>query len=91
MNHPYKKHDLLLGRDLTNAERLQPAVATLDRAALLIGQFRRDVQNASDLLSEEQLEIIGKAADVILRASENATFLGWQSFDPWPLESVKWE
>lgn len=91
MNHPYQKHDYMLDRDLTNRERLQPAVATLDHAELLIAQFKRTVKCASDRLTDDQLEIICKAAHVVMLAAENAAFLGCSAFNPHPLDTVKWE
>ena len=90
MNHPYKKHDLLLGRDLTAAERLQPAIATLNHAEQLIRQFKQDVEHASDRLTEAQLDTICKAAHVAMLAAENAAFIGDMHFNPHPLETVKW-
>lgn len=91
MIHPYKKHDAMLGRDLTNAERLEPAVHTLEHARRLLEQFSRDVQRASDRLNDEQLETICRAAYVAMQAAENAAFLGNSHFNPRPLETVKWE
>ena len=90
MNHPYKKHDQILGRDLTNVERLQPAVATLNHAKRLIEQFQDDLEHASDRLNDEQLELLCKAAHVVMQAAENAAFIGYGEFNPYPLETVKW-
>lgn len=91
MTHPYNKHDFMLNRDLTAAERLEPARAALRFAAQLLQQFERDTLKASDRLTENQLEIICRAADQAYKAAENAAFLGYSEFNAHPLERVQWE
>ena len=90
MNHPYKKHDEMLGRDLSAAERLEPARAALRYAVRLLEQFERDTTKASDRLSENQLETICKAADMAWKAAENCAFLGTSGFNAHPLERIVW-
>ena len=90
MNHPYKKHDVMLGRDLSAAERLEPARASLRYAVRLLEQFSRDTTKASDGLSDDQLETICKAVDMAWKAAENCAFLGISEFNAHPLERIVW-
>lgn len=90
MNHPYKKHDVMLGRDLSASERLEPARVDVRFAIRLLEQFSRTVSNASDNLTEKQLETICKAADMAWKAAENCAFLGNSEFIAHPLERIVW-
>lgn len=91
MTHPYIKFDPLLGRDLTAAERLEPARTTLRFSIKLLEQFIRTTEKASDRLTDEQLEIICKACDQALHAAENCAFMGDSGFNARPLEKIEWK
>lgn len=91
MTHPYNKRDEILERDLTAAERLEPARATLLYATRLLQQFHKDLMSASDNLTENQLEIICNAVDQAWMAAENCAFMGLSGFNAHPLKTVKWE
>lgn len=88
---PYNKHDPIIGRDLTAAERLEPARAALRLAAKLIEQAERTAENASNLLTEAELETVCRAAEQAVRAAENAAFLGVSGYIAHPVERVAWE
>ena len=90
MVHPYKKEDILLKRNLTAGERLEPARATLRHAVQLLEQFERVTNGASENLSEDQLETICKAAWNAYLAAENCAFMGCSGFNAHPLEMVEW-
>lgn len=90
MNHPYKKHDEMLNRDISAAERLEPARSALRYAVRLLEQFERDTTKAYDGLTENQLETICKAADTAWKAAENCAFLGNSEFNAHPLERIVW-
>ena len=91
MTHPYNKHDYLLGRDLTAAERLEPARVALRWAVKLLEQAETTAGRASDRLTEEQLETVCRAAEQAMRAAENAAFLGVSGYIAHPAERVAWE
>ena len=91
MTHPYNKHDYLLGRDLTAAERLEPARVALRWAVKLLEQAETTAGRASDRLTEEQLETVCRAAEQAMRAAENAAFLGVSGYIAHPVERVAWE
>lgn len=90
MTHPCKKHDFALERDLTNAERLEPARSTLRFAVQLLEQFSKVTEFASPLLTETQLETICKAVDQAYLAAENCAFMGHSSFNAHALDRVEW-
>ena len=91
MTHPYNKHDAMLGRDLTAAERLAPARATLRTAMRLIAQAIQTTDAAWNGLTDEQLEIICKAADQAYYAATNCAFMGESGFNAIPLEKIEWK
>lgn len=91
MVHPYNKHDALLDRDLTAAERLEPARAALRYAVKLLEQFERETNHAWDGLSDNQLQIICNATEQAWRAAENCAFLGSSGFEGHILERVSWK
>ena len=90
MTHPYKKHDVMLGRDLTASERMEPARAALRYAIQLLEQFENDTLKTSDALTENQLETVCKAVDQAWKAAENCAFIGNSEFYPHPLERIEW-
>ena len=91
MTHPYNKHDYILNRDLTPAERLEPQRKALEHAQGLLDHFRKILVNASDELTEKELDTIAEAVENALRAAENAAFLGTLGFNPRPVRMVSWD
>jgi len=90
MTHPYNKHDFILDRDLTPAERLEPQRVALRYARQRLEQFERILDNASDRLTESDLLTICEAVDNALAAAENACFLGVSGYHPQPVHAVGW-
>ena len=91
MIYPYNKHDFILNRDLTPAERLEPQRKCLEHTQNLLEQFKRTLESASDRLTENELNTIAEAVDNALRAAENAAFLGESGFNPRPVRMVSWD
>ena len=88
MTHPYNKHDFILDRDLTPAERLEPQRVALRYARQRLEQFERILDNASDRLTESDLSTICEAVDNALAAAENTCFLGISGYHPQPVHAV---
>ena len=91
MIKPYNKHDYLLERDLSSAERLEPVRTSIQHTIQLLHQFESVTCKASDLLTEDQLLLICKAAEAAYNAAANAAFLGLSGYTHKLVESVKWE
>lgn len=91
MMHPYPKHDYILNRDLLPRERLEPALSALRWTKQLIEQAMDTVSNASDRLTDNQLEIICSACVQAHNAAENIAFMGISGFNAHPLKMVEWE
>lgn len=72
------------------AERLEPAREAVRKAICLLVDFEHTTANAWDGLTEENLETICHAAEMALRAAENAAHLGLSGYEPQPLDAVKW-
>lgn len=90
MIRPYHKHDLFLEKDLTPAERLEPARAAIRHAIDLLQQFNDTIAHASPLLTDENLQTICDAAEAAYNAAGNAAFLGHSGFEPVPVKTVGW-
>lgn len=88
---PYPKHDHILHRDLTAAERLQPQRATLHFIKRMCDQLENTLNHASNDLTEEQLEKIADAVQNAYNAASNAAFLGTTGYHALPVRSVRWE
>ncbi len=88
---PYPKHDFILDRDLTPAERLEPQRATIRFAIKYLKQLDDTLKNASNSLTEEQLETIADAVQNAYNAASNAAFLGTTGYHALPVRSVRWE
>lgn len=52
------EYDMLLNRKLTSVERLEPARVKLQHSVQLMLDMQHSLDNASDRLTEEQLETI---------------------------------
>ena len=89
MTKPYPKHQAF-GDDLTAAERLHPARVAVLRAIILLQQFCDITENASERLTEEQLQTICDAASAAYGAASNARFLGESDYNPFPVSTIKW-
>lgn len=87
--HPYGKIDIFKG-ELHARERLEPARASLRLSISLLEQFIDRTEQATDLLSDEQLEVICKAAWEAQKAAENCALMGYSDFNAHPLEKVEW-
>ena len=91
MTHPYCKHDELLKKDLRPRERLEPARNILFFAIQHLEQFAHTTENASDKLTDEQLETICRACDMALNAALNCSQLGVVGYHAMPVETVRWK
>lgn len=90
MIRPYNKQDLFREKDLTPAERLEPARAAIRHAITLLQQFDDKIAHASPLLTDENLQTICDAAEAAYNAAGNAAFLGHSGFEPAPVKTVGW-
>ena len=96
MNRPYGKHDVLLGRDLTPAERMERVRKTIEWTHRLLDQIDHTLAHlpedlGSDLDDEnERLYAFAHAVNQIYRATENAAFLGSYNWVPRKLYEVSW-
>lgn len=88
---PYPKHDHILHRDLTAAERLQPQRATLHFIKRMCDQLENTLNHASNDLTEEQLEKIADAVQCAFNAMSNAKNLGTSDYIPLPVRLVIWK
>ena len=87
---PHTKHDIFLDRDLTAAERLEPARITIRHAIQLLEQFNDTIAHAYPGLTEENLQCICDAAAAAYNAAANANGLGWSGYEPIPVATVCW-
>lgn len=87
----YNKHDDILHRDLTSAERLGDAFANIEFARRFLGQLENKLKQLPDDLTFAQLDKMDEAVQQMLHAMENAVFLGNSGYDPWNLRTIKWE
>lgn len=87
---PHVKHDIFLGRDLTAAERLEPARITIRHAITLLQQFNDRIANAYPGLTEENLQCVCDAAAAAYNAASNCNGLGWSGYEPIPVATVSW-
>ena len=88
---PYPKHDHILHRDLTAAERLAPARTAITFMLRDLDTLEYRIKNASDDLTEAQLEIICEAVQNAYNAVNNAACLGESDYHALPVKSVRWE
>ena len=87
---PHTKHDIFLDRDLTAAERLEPARITVRQTVQLLMQFNDKLANAYPGLTEENLQCICDAAAAAYNAAANCNGLGWSGYEPIPVATVEW-
>lgn len=97
MNHPYNKHDALLGRDLTPSERMEGVRATITWTHRLLDQIDHTLANLPEDLGRdeydetERLFCFAAAVHQIYNAAENTAFLGEIDFRPHQLRAVSWD
>jgi len=72
------EYDVLLNRKLTSVERLEPARTKLKQSVQLMLDLQYSLDNASDRLTEEQLETIANHVSEIayLIKLNHDTYLG---------------
>ena len=87
----YNKHDYIQDRDLLPRERLEPQRRTISFMRELLNGLENTLNNASDALSEDDLNTIADAVQNAYNAVENAAFLGETGFYPRPVRAVRWE
>ena len=88
--HIYNKHDYMLDRDLRPRERLEPQRSTIKFMRQLLDSLEYELNNASDMLTEDDLLTIADAVQNAYNAVENAAFLGHSDFYPRPVRAVRW-
>ena len=89
--HPYTKHGITEAeQNRKPAERLEPAREAIRKAICLLVDFEATTAHAWDGLSDENLETICHAAEMALRAAENAAHLGLSGYEPQPLDAIRW-
>ena len=91
MSHPYPKHDDLLKKDLSAAERLETQRAYLRFSISHLEQSIRTLEHASDKLTEEQLQNICDAVDSAFNACANIAFLGYSGYTAQEVKTVSWK
>jgi hypothetical protein len=91
MIRPYKKHQMIPERDISCAERLEPARAAVRHAIKLLEQFSDMTDKAWDGLSDAQLQTICNAAESAFNAAQNCAFLGVGGYNGYPVRMVVWE
>ena len=90
MIRPYNKQDLFREKDLTCAERLEPARSTICHAIDLLQQFNDKIAHAYPGLTDENLQTICDAAEAAYNAAINAAFLGHSGHEPLPVKAISW-
>ena len=88
---PYNKTSPFDYKVRTAKERLEPAREALDHAIKLIEQAKEESLHAWDGLSEEELQKICDATEVVRNAARNAACLGISGYEPSPVWEVKWK
>lgn len=89
--HPYTKHGITEAeQNRKPAERLEPAREAIRHAICLLVDFEHTTANAWEGLTEENLETICHAAEMALRAAQNAANLGLSGYEAQPIEKVSW-
>lgn len=88
---PYPKYDAILRRDLTPAERLEPGIATVRFMRKMLDSLDYTLRNASDSLTEENIQTIADAVQNAYNAVSNAAYLGNSDYHALPVESIRWE
>ena len=88
---PYNKTNPFDGKVRTARERLEPARNALDHAIKVIEQAKEESLDAWDGLSEEELQKICDAAEVVRNAAWNAACLGISGYKPAPVWEVNWK
>ena len=86
----YPKHDFLLDRDLTAAERLEGQQREIEFMKRYLEQLSNTLRNASNLLTEDELMTIAEAVHNAHNAVSNATFLGQSGYHALPVDVVCW-
>ena len=89
MINPVAKYDELMQCNLSAGERLDPCIVALNFAQRYINQAKDKIRHAAEDLTEEELQTICDATEVVLNAVENLVFLG-KSEIPNPVWPVKW-
>lgn len=90
MSHPYPKHDHILHRDLTAAERLEKQQAYLRQSIRYLEQSINTLKKVPDDLTEEQLMNICEAVDAAYNAAHNIAFLGIVGYEAKEVKKVEW-
>lgn len=88
---PCPKHDFILHRDLTASERLAPAQICIRFIKDDLESLEYRIKNASNALTEEQLQTICDAVQYAYNAVSNAACLGESGYTPLPVKVVRWE
>lgn len=86
----YPKHDYILDRDLRPCERLEPQRVEINYMHHLLDSLKNTLNNASDMLTEDELDTIADAVQMAYNAVENAAHLGSSDFVPRPVRTVGW-
>jgi len=89
--HIYPRHDSILGRYYTNAERLQPQLQQIAFMRRALDTLEYRVKNVSPRLTEAQLETIAQAVQAAYNAVENAACLGDSGYIARPVEVIRWD
>lgn len=84
------RYDAILGRNNTSPERMSDAFANVKFARALLDQLESKLNRLPDDLEDDALEAMDDATRQVLRALENAVFLGHVGYDPWALRTVEW-
>ena len=77
MIRPYNKQDLFREKDLTCAERLEPARSTICHAIDLLQQFNDKIAHAYPGLTDENLQTICDAAEAAYNAASDVDRLAY--------------
>lgn len=88
---PCPKHDLILHRDLTTPERLDPAVTVIKFMRSELDDLEYRIKNASDSLTEDQLLTICDAVSNAYHAVCNASRLGESGYHALPVRVIRWD
>lgn len=88
---PYNKHDFILDRDLTVAERLEPQRATVRFTKRALDSLDYVLRNASNDLTEEQIQTVAAAVQYAYNAVSNAANLGTVGYHALPVQVVRWK
>ena len=86
-----EKYDEILHRDLTAQERLEPCRVAVRFMHRSLDSLEHVIRNASNDLTEEQLQLVADAVQVACNAVDNAAFLGDSDYQARPVRLVKWE